>query len=186
MLNKKEFEAVKADIKREDTKRELLIAQAREIIRLSKKVIYALQRGDIIGAEKDLKLLTKKSAKLPVCIHEPGIRSNAMQEYVEAACFYNAVKGAPIPTRKELGVETEEYLMGICDLTGELVRKAVRDVIKGDYGRAAEIHELVDEIYGEFLQFDLRNGELRKKSDAIKYNLKRLEEVIYDLKLRQH
>lgn len=186
MLDKKEFAAIREDIKKSDETRELLISQAREVVKLSKKIIYSLHRGELVEAEKDLKILAKKSKSLPACLHEHGIKSNAVQEYVEAACFYSAVKGMELPTRKELGAETEEYLMGLCDLTGELVRKAVRDIIKGNYGQATKIYELVDNIYGEFLQFDLRNGELRKKSDSIKYNLKRLEEVIYDLKIRRH
>ena len=40
------------------------------------------------------------------------------------------------------------------------------------------------EIYGEFLKLHLRNGELRKKSDAIKWNLKKLEEVMYDISMK--
>jgi hypothetical protein len=34
------------------------------------------------------------------------------------------------------------------------------------------------------LDFDFRSGELRKKSDAIKWNLKKIEDILYDLKLQ--
>jgi len=74
--------------------------------------------------------------------------------------------------------------MGLCDLTGELVRKAVNDVIKKNFKQAMEIKDLVDEIYGEFLKFNLRNSELRRKSDQIKWNLKKLEDVVFELKLK--
>ena len=50
--------------------------------------------------------------------------------------------------------------------------------------RAEKIKELVHDIYGEFLKLHLRNGELRKKSDAIKWNLKKLEEVMYDISMK--
>jgi predicted translin family RNA/ssDNA-binding protein len=80
-----------------------------------------------------------------------------------------------------LGVETEAYLLGLCDLTGELVRKAVKDVIDGKYDSAEEITKLVEEIYGEFLKFDLRNGNLRQKSDSIKWNLQKLEQLLLDI-----
>ena len=63
--------------------------------------------------------------------------------------------------------------MGLCDLTGELGRKAVNEVIKKNFKQAEQIRELVDEIYGEFLKLNLRNSELRKKSDQIKWNLKK-------------
>ena len=45
-----------------------------------------------------------------------------------------------------------------------------------------KIKDFVDDIYGEFLKFDLRNGNLRKKYDSVKWNLKKLEEVMYDIK----
>ncbi|MBN2367807.1 hypothetical protein JXC34_02220 [Candidatus Woesearchaeota archaeon] len=48
-----------------------------------------------------------------------------------------------------------------------------------------EIKKFVETIYNEFLEFELRNGELRKKSDSIKYNLKKIEEILYELKLRE-
>ena len=81
-------------------------------------------------------------------------------------------------------VDVEHYLLGLCDLTGELVRKAVNDIIRKKYGNALKIKELVEEIYGEFLKLDLRNNELRVKSDSIKYNLKKLEDIVYDLKIK--
>lgn len=34
-----------------------------------------------------------------------------------------------------------------------------------------------------FMNFNLRNGLLRKKSDSIKYAVKRFEEILYDLSL---
>ncbi|MBT7927970.1 hypothetical protein HN695_06565, partial [Candidatus Woesearchaeota archaeon] len=32
---------------------------------------------------------------------------------------------------------------------------------------------------------DLRNGELRKKSDAIKWNLKKIEDILYDISMKK-
>ena len=89
-----------------------------------------------------------------------------------------------IPTSAQLKVDSESYLLGLCDLTGELVRKAVNEVIKKDYEAAVKIKDVVAEIYDEFLKFDLRNGELRKKSDQIKWNLKKLEDIVFEVKLK--
>ncbi|MBI2651437.1 hypothetical protein HYX01_03130 [Candidatus Woesearchaeota archaeon] len=89
-----------------------------------------------------------------------------------------------IPTKVALDIDTEDYLMGLCDLTGELVRKAVNEVIIKNFDSAVEIKSLVEEIYGEFLNFNLRNGELRKKSDQIKWNLKKLEDVVFEIKMK--
>ncbi|GAG51040.1 unnamed protein product, partial [marine sediment metagenome] len=107
------------------------------------------------------------------------------QEYVEAFLFFSFIKNKKIPTRKQLEVTTNDYLLGMCDLTGELTRKAVNLIIKGKVKEAQKIKDVVEEIHGEFIKFDLRNGNLRKKSDSIKYNLKRLEEIMYDVKTKK-
>ena len=70
-------------------------------------------------------------------------------------------------------------------MTGELVRKAIFEAIHKNFDKAKQIKELVNDIYGEFLKLHLRNGELRKKSDSIKWNLKKLEEVMYDVSMRE-
>lgn len=51
-----------------------------------------------------------------------------------------------------------------------VVKATARDVAEVERCRA-----MVEAISGEFIQFDFRNGPLRKKFDAIKYNLRKLE-----------
>ena len=186
MLNKNEFNTIRKEMHNLDIKREDVIHLSRDIINISKQIIYAVQRNEIKEAEKSIKLIKEKIKKLKkVSITtDTNINSVAFQEYVEAICFYEFVKSKKIPTRASLEVSAEDYLMGLCDLTGELVRKAVYDVIHKKFDEAARIKELVHDIYGEFLKLHLRNGELRKKSDSIKWNLKKLEEVMYDISMK--
>lgn len=184
MLNSKEFERIGQDFKRFEANREKVIRTSRSIINLSKQIIYSLQRNEAKKAEglrKDIRKLVKE---LPDKPYDANIQDVAKQEYVEAICFYEFVVNNRIPTAKELGVEDEEYLLGLCDLTGELVRKAVMDGINKDFESAKRIHGLVDEIYGEFLKIDMRNGELRKKADSIKWNLKKLDDLLYDIGMK--
>ncbi|MBI2100994.1 hypothetical protein HYT53_00090 [Candidatus Woesearchaeota archaeon] len=186
MLNKKEFSKIRQEMHDIDLKREEVIQTSREIISLSKQVIYAAQRNDLKEAESAIKTIKDKVNKLrKVSINtDTNINSVAFQEYVEAIAFYEFVKNNKIPARASLNVSAEDYLAGLCDLTGELVRKAIYDVIHKKFGEAEKIKELVHDIYGEFLKLHLRNGELRKKSDSIKWNLKKLEEVMYDISMK--
>jgi len=186
MLNKPEFNRIREEMHKLDLRREELIQLSREIITISKQIIYAAQRNDMGAADSAIKDIKNKVSKLKkIKIHtDTNIISVAFQEYVEAICFYEFVKSKRIPTKASLGVSAEDYLSGLCDLTGELVRKAVYDVIHKNYDEAEKIKELVHDIYGEFLKLHLRNGELRKKSDSIKWNLKKLEEVMYDISMR--
>ena len=176
MLNKDDFKGIIKDLKEEDERREKTIQLSREIIKESKIVIYGLQRNDKVDTKKMIALFKQLKGE-----SNTGIEETAVQEYVEAMTFFHFVNHKKIPTRKELGVDTEAYLLGLCDLTGELVRKAVKDVIDAKYDSAEEITKLVEEIYGEFLKFDLRNGNLRQKSDSIKWNLQKLEQLRLDI-----
>lgn len=185
MLDKREFEKIRKEIADFDIKRESIIQKSREVIHLSKRIIYALHRNDIKSASLYVKEIEKKKKSLSAYMRlDTNITQTALQEYAEALCYYHFVKNKKIPTSTSLKIDTESYLLGLCDLTGELVRKAVNEVIAQNFKQAIEIKNLVDEIYGEFLNFNLRNSELRRKSDQIKWNLKKLEDVVFELKLK--
>lgn len=186
MINKKEFEKIRKEIAGFEVKRESIIQKSREIITLSKRIIYALHRDDVKSASSYVTEIEKKKSSLEDTHAwlDTNINQTAFQEYAEALCYYHFIKNKKIPTRASLKIDNENYLMGLCDLTGELVRKAVNEAIKQNFKQAMEIKELVDEIYGEFLKFNLRNSELRKKSDQIKWNLTKLEDVVFDMKIK--
>ena len=186
MLNKKEFEKIRREIAAFDMKREQVIQLSREIINLSKRIIYALHRNDAKTASLLVKDIENKKKYLQK-IHlnaDTNIDRIAMQEYAEAICYYEFVKNNKIPTKASLKLDNESYLLGLCDLSGELVRKAVNEAINGNFKQTIKIKDLVAEIYDEFLKFNLRNSELRKKSDQIKWSLMKLEDLAYDLTIK--
>ncbi len=186
MLDRKDFDRIRKEIEDSDIKREELIQTSREVINISKKIIYALHRNDVKDASSYLKEIERKKNALGTNVWlDTNINQVALQEYAEALCYYHFVKSKKIPTASSLKVDNENYLMGLCDLTGELGRKAVNEVIRKNFKQAEQIRELVDEIYGEFLKLNLRNSELRKKSDQIKWNLKKLEDIVFELKLKE-
>ncbi len=185
MINKKDFNDIREKLARYDDKREELIKKARDVLKLSKQVIYSTHRKEIKEAAKLAASVKKEKAAMDKIASSDkkmfyeGSYSDACQEFVEAMAYYGFVTNGVIPTLADLKVGEGDYLMGICDLTGELTRKAVM-VANKDAKEVEKIKDLVEEIFGEFLKFDLRNGNLRKKSDSIKWNLKKLEEVMYD------
>jgi hypothetical protein len=54
----------------------------------------------------------------------------------------------------------------------------------GDYQMVQKILKFVNELYGGFQLLNLKNDFLRKKYDSIKYDVKKIEEVVYDLSIR--
>tara|TARA_Y100000310_G_C20691659_1_gene822662 strand:- start:857 stop:1387 length:531 start_codon:yes stop_codon:yes gene_type:complete len=175
MLNEKDFAKIRSVLDERENHREKMILLSRAVIKESKLIIYALQRGDEVSIEKISEMVKE------IDTESLGLARVAVQEYVEAVCFYHFVKDGKLISADELGVDVEHYLLGVCDLTGELVRKAVKDAIEKKYDDVTKATKFVEEIYGEFLKFNLRNGELRKKSDAIKWNLQKLEQLSLDI-----
>jgi translin len=188
MLNKKDLEAIRKDIESLEKEKDAIIQLSREIIKLSKKTIYALHRNDLKGAGEAAADMGKKVKSLEANAKTPKSLSSgsfkvAIQEYVEALCFYELMKNNKIPSNTELKLDPEYYLMGLIDLTGELVRKAINSAIKGDYATSIKLKDLVSDLYDELMLFDFAGGELRKKFDSIKYDLKKLDELALNLKL---
>ncbi|MDP3919074.1 MAG: hypothetical protein Q8Q35_04200 [Nanoarchaeota archaeon] len=175
-MNMEEFKGIRESLEKEDSDREQEITLSRDLIRESKIVIYGLQRGENVSLDKIRELVSQFNVDSLT-----GISKTAMQEYVEALTFYYYIKENRLITMKELEVRVEDYLLGLCDLSGELVRKAVKDAIAKNYSSVLEITKFVEELYGEFLKFNLRNGELRKKSDMMRWNLQKLEQLSLDV-----
>src|SRR3989344_5471880 len=145
MLDRKEFRDIRSEMAEFEKKREQEIVKSREIIRLSKLIINALHRDDVKDAAGHANEIKVKIRKLSKENYDMSFNSVALQEYAEALCYYNFVTKKKIPTRKELGIDTESYLLGMCDLTGELVRKAVNSAIKRNFKEVLEIKELVSD-----------------------------------------
>lgn len=91
-----------------------------------------------------------------------------------------------VPARSEVKLaDTEEYLGGVLDFTGELNRIAVARATVRDKAAVQRARDATESLQGQFLRFDLRNGALRKKYDALKYTLKKLENTLYELSLTE-
>jgi predicted translin family RNA/ssDNA-binding protein len=83
-----------------------------------------------------------------------------------------------------LHLDIEEYLLGLCNLCNELSRLAVNSVTSEDYSRPVRIAEFLNSLHTGFRLLNLKNDNLRKRFDSIKYDLKKVEEVVYDLSIR--
>jgi len=190
MIDKKDFSRIQSELEEFESQREQLIKKSRDLLRDAKKAIYMVHKNEFAKAENILSSLEKehmqikKQVKCNPKLDFIGAYSVAVQEYVEARTYLGFVRDQKIATCARLRVQVEDYLLGLCDLTGELARRAVASVIRKDFEETHRIKDVVEEIYGLFLHLNLRNGELRKKSDAIKWNLKKIEDIIYDIETK--
>ncbi|MBN1377568.1 hypothetical protein JW949_04535 [Candidatus Woesearchaeota archaeon] len=189
VVNKKEFEKIRKILDNESSEREKVIKISREIRRSSKKSIYEVQKNNFRKAKKYIDDTGKKVKEVNKIIKKhPSVSGSAnpgLEEYSEAVLFYNYVKNNKIVSFKDINVDEKNYLSGMADFTGELVREATQKAIENNTKKMKEIRKTVDSIFEQFLQFDFENGILRKKRDSIKWNLKRLQEMEYDLEIKK-
>lgn len=182
------FEMLRKELQDYDEEREKLIKKSRDVLKLSKQIIYALHREEISEATKLVQAIERERKQLEAIakhnhkmVYE-GSYKIAIQEYVEAILYYNFLKDGKIAEIK--GVIAEHFILGLADLPGELNRKAVYLAGKGEVEKVVKIKDAVDWIYGELLKFDFRDNEIRRKVDAVKYELRKLEDLVLDLKLK--
>ena len=185
-----EFEELEKQLKQFDEKRETVIKRSRDIQKAAKQAIYALQRNDIEKANDFLKICEGQQDLLELVKGEPDLRygsfANSLEEYAEAVIFREyvskkesatplSIKGIPLP------LTADEYLGGLMDCCGEVQRYAIFSAARGNIVEVERAREYVDYVMGRMMQFEFRNGSLRKKSDTIKWVLKRLEDVLFDI-----
>ncbi|HLC64412.1 MAG TPA: hypothetical protein VJK25_03680 [Patescibacteria group bacterium] len=190
MINKGLLAIIKNDLETHQKERNRIIGDSRKILQNAKQAIFALHRGDrkaadkfLTEAEKGLSLLNKTYNENNRLRFEGSFKA-AVEEYVEAKMFSLALTKKNLAELKIANIGPEEYIGGLADLTGELVRQAVLQATAGSYQEIKRYKEITEEIVGLLLNLYL-TGYLRQKFDEAKRNLKRLEQIIYEVQLRK-
>lgn len=191
-MNKKLFGKITKDLKLYYQERGVLNRTSSEILSKSKQAIFTAHDGKIKEAEKilvqarnSLKELNKKHNRSNRLQFEGSYKA-AVEEYLEAEFFVATLKGKELKLDSELSFGAEEYIGGLCDLTGELVRQAV--LLGGEKKNLSKIKEytqITKEVVGFMMKLYL-SGKIRQKSDEAKRNLKRLEQIIYEINLKNN
>ncbi|XP_014296808.1 translin-associated protein X [Microplitis demolitor] len=137
-----------------------------------------------------------------------------LQEYIEAITFYtylkdnclldwteldknfcyvdqipddNSATASPVvsPSEYRTLMTPNEYILGVADLTGELMRKCINTLAFGDITSCYKTCNLVKEIYKGFLGCAGISGkEIRRKLYVLKQSLVKMENVCYTIKVR--
>jgi predicted translin family RNA/ssDNA-binding protein len=202
-IPKDEFAAIRARMEHRDQLRERLIKTCRDGQKAAKQSIFALHRGD---TQKALKLLRDceqcvTNDLMPILYEEPDLRggsfSGVLEEYVEAYLFYSWLQNEEEgkqkePSGKVLGfaslpllVSPEEYLGGLCDLSGEIGRYAVA---KGTHRDKKSVQLCLDTnkgIYNSLRLIGRLPSFIFKKKSALKMSVEKLERMMYELSLME-
>ena len=189
MINKKFIQSLKKEHEENNSERRQIISLSNIILHDSKRVIFSLHREDIEKAKASLdeieKILIKLEKKFGYKrIMVEGSYRAAVEEYVEAKTFYLVIKGKKIDKFKNIKIAYDGYLGGICDLTGELVRRATNQAAKGNTKEVTRIKLIINDIMAELVEFNM-TGYMRTKYDQARGGLRKIEQMDYDIKIRK-
>lgn len=189
MLNKKFLQNLKTSYDQDTAARRQIISRANVILHNSKRVIFALHRGEVKQASQSLKDIEKEVQGLAKKfgydrLIKEGAYNAGIEEYVEAKMFFNIISGGKIDKIKDINLSIEAYVGGICDTTGELVRLATNEAAKGHFVEVDKIKNIITDIMAELVEFDI-TGYLRTKYDQAKGNLRKVEQIVYDISIRK-
>ncbi len=187
MINEKFLAQLKNDYRTNESERRQISSAANNILFEAKKTIFALQRQDIKTAEKKLADIEKAFKNLEqhfgaTRLQREGAYKAAAEEYLEGKTFYLVIKGKKIEATKDLSLDFEAYLGGVCDLIGELVRYATNQAAKGKWSAVDKLKKNAEEIMSQLIDFDM-TGYLRTKYDQARGHLRKLEQMAYEIKL---
>lgn len=162
-----------------------------EIRSKSKKATALLRRNNIKESENEIKecenlfkLINKISKKNRELLNQ-SFYKEAVEEYIEALTFYNFLTQSK---RKKLSVlikvEPEEIISGTCDFTGEIVRKAITIGSIENLKQLVSYKKVIENIAEELTKIGFQ-GKLRQKYDEVERNLRKMENILYDIKLKK-
>jgi len=192
MLDKKLITQFTKDYEKYEIVRRTIIKEAGNILHKSKQAIFSLHRNDIKEAESLLKeaeetnqILIKKinSDDVRLYLKSEGSYKAALEEYAEAKLFLLFRNKKEITLIKKIELNHDAYIGGLCDFSGELVRYGIALATKNDLKEFERVKKEIEEIVQELIKLSL-GGYLRTKFDQAKNNLRKIEEINYQLSLK--
>ena len=182
-LNLDQLESeVRAELDEKFAARELALKNCRKIIQASSKAIRALHRGDLEDADELLAagraLIDEAEAPLSEHrdIYHAGFFYDAVKEYAEAELTKALVLKKPLPLPSDLGLHAVPYLKGLGEAVGELRRRLLDQLRKGDLGKAEETFSDMEIIHDLLAALDYPDGmtsSLRRTTDVARSLIER-------------
>lgn len=183
LLDLDQLEAeVRAELDEKFAARELALKNCRKIIQASSKAIRALHRGDLETADEFIRSgrALIEEAESPLGDHQDiyhaGFFYDAVKEYAEAELTRALVLKQPLPLPSDLGLHAVPYLKGLGEAVGELRRRLLDQLRKGDLSNAEETFGDMETIHDLLAALDYPDGmtsQLRRTTDVARSLIER-------------
>ncbi len=189
MKNNKLFDKISKELSLYQKERGVINHISSSILTKSKQSIFLAHDGkmkeavDTLEEAKNKLREANKQYNKSNRLDFEGSYQAAAEEFLEAKFFIDVLNGKNISIDKEFKFSSEEYLGGLCDMTGELVRQSVLCASEKNLKLLQRYREITKDIVGFIMTLYL-SGKIRMKFDDAKRNLKRIETIIYEIKIR--
>ncbi|CAB1098097.1 unnamed protein product [Ectocarpus sp. CCAP 1310/34] len=160
---------------------------------VSNAALFYAHNGRLDAAQEQLKagadLMASELEGVDKACSRDGVRnervSGALENLVKAKAFVYFLQTGRLLRKSALEAEIadDEYLGAAMRLTAELSRYAITQASILDSSSILACASLCRGVFGELVQFDLRNGPLRKKFDGVKYDVRKVDDILYELAL---
>lgn len=203
----KEFASI---IDERDEIRERLVKQSRDLVRLSKKVIFLVHRAPLLATENDkvvleanekmrgihraIRTLMKEVPDVESFYRFSRAVSPGFQEFVEAEVFLrfvvagtliskaeieeriNAVGEDPL-MRMNVQISPMDYVLGVLDATGELMRLAISSISNPSLDPLIQILEFLRNLQVEIskLKLSFSAKDLEQKMRTLQASVLKVE-----------
>ena len=175
MSLKEILEKIQEELSAREEIREEIYKDMRKATRLSKQAIQVTHQERFDDAEAMLeeakKLFTKlheKTQDYPYLLYSGSVGA-AFEEHAEAQILLTLIQEDRFVKPKEIKVPFTPYVLALGDVIGELRRRALDLIRKGNVNAAEKTLERMEQIYSELTALDdayvIVNG-LRRKGDV--------------------
>jgi len=177
-------EAIRLDLEERNAARDKAIVRSRQLVRHCSQSIRAIHRREWDVADQKLERVEAGADELKSIVkdfpdlYHTGYTQDALKEVAEAHITLAIVKGEPLPSSADLGIESSTYLKGLGEAATEL-RRFILDIMRRADGHSDEAERLLlamDDIYDQLVTFDfpdaLTHG-LRRQTDVVRGVLER-------------
>ena len=171
-----------------DKLREDVIKTSRDVQKLSKQAIFSVHRNNLEDCKNKIEQarviatgILEKIASHPTL--RQGAVSNSLEEWAEALLTLVWVQDKRICLKGEMNiVNSNEYIGALSDFTGEIGRIAVSVASTRVIEPIKAILEADLTISSSLMILNI-NGKYSKKVEAVNNNLKKVEDIVYELSL---
>ncbi|MCX7642816.1 MAG: hypothetical protein N2116_03270 [Armatimonadetes bacterium] len=176
------LEEIRKRLDVKETLREEILPIARQLVRESATLIKnahrkewdeaSSRRNALLNAVQNLRAKLSNSPDLWFA----GFVQDALKEVAEACLVYSLLRGEPVPTPEELGVDDAPYLNGLLEAMGELRRAALDSIRSEDLTTAERFLAIMDEVYFAAISFDQADAVTqgaRRRTDTLRAILER-------------